>query len=100
MKQPLWVVEIVIVGEQQGEKEGFLALLKEAFHHTLTSFIGFRKCAYFTNKGSSHQQLSASSELCSAFLEIPQPLLTTITTTTTAATTTFQHPAGSEMTLP
>ena len=71
MEQLLWLVEIVIVSEQQGKREGFLCLFKEAFHYTVTSFIRFRKCAYFPHKASSHQQLSASSKMCSDFLEIP-----------------------------
>lgn len=73
VKQLLWLVETVITSEQQREKEGFLFLLKEAFHYTVTSFIQFRKCAYFTHKASSQQLHSHSSEMCSAFLEIPPP---------------------------
>lgn len=70
MKQLLWLVETIIVSKQQREKEGFLST-EEAFHHTVTSFIQFRKCAYFTHKASSQQLHSDSSEMCSAFLEIP-----------------------------
>lgn len=63
MKEPLLLVEIVIVSEQERKKEGFLSLLKETFHYTGSSFIWFRKCAHFTHKAVFQQQLSHSSNM-------------------------------------
>lgn len=67
MKQPFGCLD-VIVSEQRRKKEGLLSVLKEALHHTVTSFIHFGKCAYFSHKGSSQQRDVFSLDL-SPFLE-------------------------------